>query len=283
MKSVLLSVTDHYSLHAHLFEPEKSNGKLLLINSATGVKQQVYFAFAQWLCEQGFLVITYDYSGVGLSKPHKMRGFKTSMRTWGTRDFKAVTDFIQNHFPDHEKYCLGHSVGALLLGMNRDSRMFRRFIFVGTQNAYLQHLPVKVAITAALGFGIAVPVTSAFLGYFPAHWFGLGESLPKGSAKDWRTLILHKKSTARLLSKLDEEYSAELDQEALIIYAEDDPWVKMKGMESLMKHVYPNMKKTYREVKVHESPKGKIGHVNFFRSYNKPLWNIVANEINKNQ
>ncbi len=281
MKALLLSAPDNYRLHAHLFEPERSNGKLLLINSATGVKQQVYFSFSQWLSEQGFTVITYDYRGVGLSKPEKMRGFKASMRTWGTQDFKAVTAYISENFAAYEKYCLGHSVGALILGMNKDSQMFRKFVFVGAQDAYLRHLPYKVALTAAFGFGIAVPVTNAFLGYFPAQWFGLGESLPKGSASDWRTLVLHRKSTARLLEKLGDDYAEKLQQEAFVIYAEDDPWVKMKGMESLMNSVYPNMKKTYREIKTNESPVGKIGHVNFFRSYNKPLWKIVKDQLNR--
>lgn len=43
MEKLILTTEDHASLAVHLFKPEKSNGKLLLINSATGVKQQVYF------------------------------------------------------------------------------------------------------------------------------------------------------------------------------------------------------------------------------------------------
>ena len=279
MKPLLISASDGYPVHAHLFEPEIGNGKLLLVNSATGVKQQVYFAFAQWLAEKGFVVITYDYRGIGLSKPEKMKGFKASMRTWGTQDYAAITRYIRKHFDDLVPFCLGHSVGALILGMNKDSAMFKKFVFVGAQDAYLRHLPYKVTFTAAIGFGIAVPVTNTFLGYFPAHWFGLGESLPKGSANDWRTLVLHKKSTARLLEKLGDNFAAALDQETVVLYAEDDPWVKMKGMESMMNSVYPNLKKSYREIKAVESPIGKIGHINFFRSYNKPLWEIVANEL----
>ena len=106
---------DNYTLSAHLFEPEKPRNKLLLINSATGVKQHIYFSFAQYFSEQGFTVITYDYRGIGLSKPEKMKGFQASMRIWGTQDYKAVTDFIKINFPQHRKFCLGHSVGALIL------------------------------------------------------------------------------------------------------------------------------------------------------------------------
>ena len=279
MKELKLFTSDNALITVHLFEPQNPNGKLLLINSATGVKQQVYFSFANYFKENGFTVITYDYRGIGLSKPKKMKGFKASMRIWGTHDYKAVTDFIQEKYSGFRKFCLGHSVGALILGMNDDSKIFEKFIFVGTQDAYIGNLPKKVAATAVLGFGLAVPVTSHLLGYFPAHWFGLGETLPKGSAMDWRTLILNKKSTSKLFEKIEEDHSKNLHQETFVIYAEDDPWVKMKGMESLMNNGYPNLKKTYREIKVSESPKKEIGHINFFRSYNKNLWKIVLDEL----
>lgn len=279
MKELVLQTPDHFPISVKIFEPEIPNRKLLVINSATGVKQQVYFSFAKYLAAQGFTVITYDYRGIGESKPRKMKGFEASMRIWGTRDFKTITTFIKENYPDYTKFCLGHSVGALILGMNEDSVIFKKFIFVATQDAYIGHLSWRVAVTAALGFGIAVPVTVILKGYFPAHRFGLGESLPKGSAYDWRTLILNKKSTSRLYEKIEKDHSKDLNQEAFIIHAEDDSWVTMKGMESLMNNSYPNMKKTYQEIKVSESPKKQVGHINFFRSYNRVLWKIILDKI----
>ncbi len=280
MKEITLKTVDGVQLAAKIFEPEASNRKLFLINSATGVKQQVYFSFAKYLAENGFTVITYDYRGVNESKPEKLKGFNASMRLWGTLDFKTLTDFIKENYNDYRKFCLGHSVGALILGMNKDSAIFEKFIFVATQNSYLRNLPWKIAVTAFFGFGIALPVSTGLCGYFPAQFFGLGETLPKGVAYDWRTLIFNKKSTVRLFETVDHDYSKSLTQEAFIIHAEDDPWITMKGMESLMQNGYPNLKKTYREIKVSESPKKEIGHINFFRNFNKNLWKMVLDELN---
>lgn len=279
MKSINIVAEDNYSLSAHLFEPKNSNGKLLLINSATGVKQQIYFSFAQFFSEQGFTVMTYDYRGIGLSKPSKMKGFEASMRTWGTKDYKAVTNYIKTNFPDFQKFCLGHSVGALILGMNQDSEMFAAFIFVGTQNAFVGNLKFKTKIEAYLGFGIIQPLSTKILGYFPANWFGLGESLPLGSAFDWRILILNKKSTNKLLEKV-EDFSRNLTQKVFVMRAEDDVWLTEKGVKSLLQNTYPNLKPTYRIIKTSESEKGEIGHINFFRNYNKKLWNIILKELN---
>ncbi len=278
MKELILKTKDGASIAAHLFLPDESNNKLLLVNSATGVKQQIYFSFAQYFAGKGFTVITYDYRGIGLSKPVNMRNFKSSAVLWGREDYGTVTDYIKKQFPVYEKFCVGHSVGALILGMNADSEMFKKFIFVGTQNAYVGNLKWKTKIEACLGFGVAQPVTTKLMGYFPAHWFGLGESLPEGNAFDWRKLILNKKSTNKLLERT-EDYSKKLHQNVFVIRAEDDVWLTEKGVKSLLNETYPNMKPTYRLIKVSESEKGKIGHINFFRSYNKKLWKIVLNEL----
>lgn len=278
MKRIDILTEDHYSLAAHLFEPQISNQKVLLINSATGVKQQIYFSVAQFFADHGFTVITYDYRGIGLSKPHKMRGFEASMRVWGTTDYKSLTDYIKSNFEDYKKYCLGHSVGALILGMNPDSEIFEEFIFVGTQNAFVGNLRLKTKIEAYLGFGIVQPLFTVLLGYFPASWFGLGESLPSGSAFDWRILILNKKSTNNLLEK-SADFSKKLRQKVLVIWAEDDAWLTEKGVKSLLENTYANLRPTYRHIYTSESEKGEIGHVNFFRSYNRKLWKILLDRL----
>ncbi|SHG70534.1 Predicted alpha/beta hydrolase [Chryseobacterium oranimense] len=278
MEKLELITKDRVSLAVHLFRPEKSNGKLLLINSATGVKQQVYFSFARFFSEHGFTVITYDYRGIGLSKPEKMKGYRASMRIWGSEDYKTLTQYIKTEFTEYKKYCLGHSVGALILGMNEDSIMFDEFIFVGTQNAFVGNLKLGTKVEAYLGFGIVQPLTTRLLGYFPANWFGLGESLPKNCAYDWRTLILNRKSTNKLLEKID-DYSKKLTQKVFVIRAEDDVWLTEKGVLSLLNNTYPNLRPSYRLVKTSESEKKEIGHINFFRSYNKKLWNIILNEL----
>ncbi len=278
MQSINITTEDNYSLAVHIFEPQNPNSKILLINSATGVKQQIYFSFAQFFSEQGFTVMTYDYRGIGLSKPDKMKGFEASMRIWGTKDYKAVTNYIKTNFSDYQKFCLGHSVGALILGMNEDSEIFEEFIFVGTQNAFVGNLKFKTKIEAYLGFGIAQPLSTKLLGYFPADWFGLGESLPSGSAFDWRTLILNRKSTNKLLEK-SEGFSKNLTQKVFVVRAEDDAWLTEKGVKSLLQDTYPNLRPTYRLLKTSESEKNEIGHINFFRSYNRKLWNIILERL----
>lgn len=281
MKCLRIITEDNTPLTAHLFEPKVFNNQFIVINSATGVRQQMYFGIAQFLSEKGFTVMTYDYRGIGLSKPRTIIDSNASMRLWGTQDFPAITHYIKTHFPHHEKYAIGHSVGALILGMNEDALDFEKLVFIATQKAYVENLTWKIKLIAYLGFGILQPLLTKIFGYFPANWFGIGESLPAGVAFDWRTLILHPKSTNQLLEQIDENFSKKLNQKPLIISAEDDSWVTEKGMQTLMNETYPNMQPRYRCLKKNESEKGEIGHINFFRNYNQKLWQIILDEFSR--
>lgn len=276
MKTITLNTQDYYPIIATVFEPKVPNGKLLLVNSATGVRQQTYYPFAQFFAENGYLVLTYDYRGVSLSKPKQLKGFKASMKTWGNTDYKAVTDYILENYPHHRKFLIGHSVGALILGMNKDSEIFEKFCFVATQNTYFRHLKPKIQLLSIIGFGFYQPIISNILGYFKTYFVNLGESLPKGVANDWRILLMNKKSINKLLEKTP-NFSKNLTQEVLFIHLEDDEWITKQGMRQLMTETFPNMKPTYRAIKVLESTGEEIGHINFFRAKHSKLWEIPLN------
>ena len=278
MKPLQIQTQDHFILAAHLFEPKIPSGQFLIINSATGVKQQLYFGLATYLAEHGVTVLTYDYRGIGLSKPSKMKGFHATMRDWGSHDYDAVAAYVFQHYSNFRITVLGHSVGALIVGMSSYSQKVNNFIFIATQNPYYSFLTPKIRLLGWFGFGLMQPVVSSTIGYFPGHWFGLGETLPKGCAADWRSLIMKKGSTNVLLKKV-KDYSKDLYQPVLFLRAEDDTWITDKGVHSLLNDTYPHLKVEQRILKISESEKGEIGHVNFFRSYNQNLWSIVLNRI----
>ena len=75
---------------------DKKPRDVVIINPATSVKCRYYFRFAQYLFDQGFDVITYDYRGIGESKPKSLRGFKASWVIWGEK--KGFTTFCRSVF-----------------------------------------------------------------------------------------------------------------------------------------------------------------------------------------
>jgi len=57
---------------------------VVIINAATSVRCRYYFRFAAFLFGEGMDLITYDYRGIGESRPATLRGFDAGWIDWGT-------------------------------------------------------------------------------------------------------------------------------------------------------------------------------------------------------
>ena len=88
------AAADGYSLAATLRRPAAGQEKgFVLVASATAVPRQYYARFAGHLAARGFGVMTFDYRGVGGSRPSSLRGFACRMRDWAALDIPAAVDF----------------------------------------------------------------------------------------------------------------------------------------------------------------------------------------------
>jgi predicted alpha/beta hydrolase len=90
-ETIKISAADGFPISVTCFKPKRFNGRVVLINSATGVKKDYYAVFATWLSELGFSVYTYDYRGIGESMQGSLKGFKATMEDWGTKDYKRLS------------------------------------------------------------------------------------------------------------------------------------------------------------------------------------------------
>src|SRR3546814_16319071 len=65
---------------------------LVIIHAATGVLARYYHRYAEYLAGRGCDAITYDYRGIGDSRPPRLKGCCDRGREWGTQAFAAVLD-----------------------------------------------------------------------------------------------------------------------------------------------------------------------------------------------
>src|ERR1700761_6415905 len=108
---VALPCDDGVILHGHLWiSPHGSAGRVI-INPATGVLARFYHRYARFLANHGFDVLTYDYRGIGASRPSKLRGCGYRWRDWGERDFEAALRFMRRRKGDAALNVVGHSFG----------------------------------------------------------------------------------------------------------------------------------------------------------------------------
>jgi hypothetical protein len=92
---------------------------VVIINAATSVRCRHYSRFADYLFANDFDVITYDYRGIGESRPASLKGLKASWSDWGALDFEAMLKRAQREFPNQPIDVVGHSFGGCAGGPGR--------------------------------------------------------------------------------------------------------------------------------------------------------------------
>src|SRR3546814_19176824 len=85
---------------------------------------------------RGFDAITYDYRGIGDSRPPRLKGCGYRWREWGTQDFAAVLDAAEQRAGGRPVMVVGHSIGGFLPALAPSLERCSAVLTVGAQYAY---------------------------------------------------------------------------------------------------------------------------------------------------
>ena len=156
---------------------------IVVINPATGVKANYYHHYAGFLSVHGFEVITFDYRGIGLSRPEKLTRRGWDWRHWGERDVEAVLALaMSSGLPVS---IVGHSIGGVLPGYAPSAGAVRRMLTMGAQYAWWRDYPAGKRRRMYLKWHVVMPALAALAGYFPGRRLNWLEDLPDGVAYQW--------------------------------------------------------------------------------------------------
>ncbi len=177
---------DGFVLGGHLWAPDDdtATARVIIVNAATGVLAKYYHRYAMFLAENGFHVITYDYRGIGESRPERLRGMRCRWQDWGRKDFDAVIGHVRSRWPDAEIQVVGHSVGGVVPLWATRSTEISRMLTVGGQYNWWRDWAPWARRTFTWRWKIATPVVSVLCGYLPAKRLGWMEDVPRGVALD---------------------------------------------------------------------------------------------------
>ncbi|USD52632.1 alpha/beta fold hydrolase [Vibrio sp. SCSIO 43153] len=181
---LVLKTPDALSIHARVFHPESEVKAGVIINAATAVKQSYYQRFAQFLAQNGYLVVTYDYRGIGQSAIQDTRDLRLTMQAWGEKDLATVIDWVTTHHSALDWHCIGHSVGGQILGLAANNTVFKSVYCVSSQSGYWANWEGISKPRMFAMWYFAVPVLSTLFGKVPGVFLG-GEALPGCIAKQW--------------------------------------------------------------------------------------------------
>ncbi len=185
-QELTFTTRDGVALRGHFWprNGQAANGRVM-INPATGVLARYYHRYAQFLNEHGFDVFTYDYRGIGLSRPEQLKGVRWRWSDWGTHDFDAAIECLDGLSQDGPLLVVGHSIGGFLPGFGHNCHKVARILTMGAQYAYWLDYAASQRLALFLKWHVAMPALTLGLGYFPGKRLGWLEDLPKGVAMDW--------------------------------------------------------------------------------------------------
>ena len=267
-----LAARDGFPLAATLHSPSASSGRAALIMPATGVPQEYYAKFADYLAARGFTALTFDYRGIGRSLEGDVRAVNARMRDWALLDGAAALSLL---FEKHSKvFLVGHSFGGQAFGLLPGAERAAAGFMVGSQSGYWKNWPALGRAWLWPVTHVALPLLSELHGYFPSSRFGFGEDLPKGVAIEWArwcrnpTYLVGDLGVADLYARFAAPLRA---------YAIADDALAPAGAVRKLLELYPSSRSELREVSPRELGERRIGHFGFFRErFRDTLWREAA-------
>ena len=271
-RQLRLRAADGYEIGAVFYAALRPRAprRVAVLHGGAGIPALRYRRFATFLAEWGIPVLTYDYRGIGLSRPQALRGFQATIEDWAEYDAAAAIAWLRQRFPRDEILGISHSIGCLPLGGAPNAAEQARIVMVGAHTGYYGDYRPLYRLPMAFAWHGLMPAVTRFVGYFPADRLGLGEDLPAGMALEWaerRRPDLRPNGAEpageRRLRLLG--YCAALQCPAMAISVSDDAFATVEGTRRLLSY-FPNLASpqlllfTPTDAQVR-----RIGHFGFFR------------------
>lgn len=266
-----LKAADGYPLQATHYAAIFAPVGRLIIAGATGVPQRFYSRFALFAAAQGIEVWTLDYRGIGLSRPHSLRGFRMDYLDWARLDLAALLDHVaaQGEGP---LWMVGHSYGGHAFGLLPKVERVQRFATFATGAGWHGWMPPLERLRVRLMWRVLGPLIVRVRGYLAWSLLGMGEDLPRDVFYQWR----HWCQWPRYFfdDPAMSGLSAQFERVRIpirAINASDDKWAPPASRDAFMA-AYSQAQLECLTIAPETLGMRSIGHMNYFRPQAQALW-----------
>jgi predicted alpha/beta hydrolase len=280
METITLTTSNGIALAGTRFAPAGKTKAVVVLPAAMGVKQDFYVPFAQFLSEQGFAVLTFDYRGMGQSVPpgfrNSLRGFKADLFDWAERDYNAALRDAKAWHPELPLLVVGHSLGGQLPGLLPDNHLIDGLLTVAAGSGYWQDNAPQTKRVVWLMWYFAVPLYTRLFGYFPGKKVKKVGDLPKGVIYQWAQWCKNPHYVVDAAGNPIREGFEKMRIPMLSLSFTDDEMMSRRSIDSLL-GFYKNAQLDRRYIAPQDVGAKRIGHFGFFRpQFKTSLWQQAA-------
>lgn len=272
---------DSGPLAATLFYPPEASPKgAVMIASATGVRRHFYAAFARYLAEQGFVVMSFDYSGIGGSLHGPLKQSATRLQDWGQQDMPAILDELMRRFPNMPYHLIGHSAGGQLVGLMPNAHHLSSVFNYASSSGSLRNMKGYFRLQAHFFMDVYIPLNNRLFGLTRTDWVGMGEPLPREVAQQWATWCKGRGYVETGFgTTIQTHYYDRIQCPSLWVTALDDDIACSSNVDDMIR-VYTHMPTQRIDLRPGDYGFKEIGHMNFFRRAYSVLWPIALDFLN---
>lgn len=282
MQDLDLAAASGSRIAASLFVPAQRPRATVLIACAMGVKQDYYSDFAAWLARQGYAALTFDYRGVGASRPeamrHSLRGFDADLFDWAD-DVDAAIEHLTRIAPEAPLYVVGHSLGAQLPGMLKHRDRIAGLVSIAAGSGYWRDNAPSLKRLALYFWHVVVPLATPLFGYFPGARLRKVGDLPRGVIWQWRRWCLNPRYHVGAEGEAVRQQFAAARFPVVALSMTDDELLTERSTRVLI-DCYENAPRELQRITPADANGRRIGHFGFFRAqFEATLWTRVASVL----
>lgn len=270
--AVRFRAPDGYELGGLLYEAHGAPAprQVAVLHPGAAIPQLRYRHFARFLAEAGIPVFTYDYRGIGASRPASLRGFRATMEDWAEYDCAAAIGWLRERFRASEIAGIAHSISTLLQGGAHNAAEQAQVVMVGPHTGYYADYLSAYRPAMTVMWHAVMPVVTRLVGYFPARRLGLGDDIPREIALQWagrRSPDLRPRPGEAACGRRSRllDHCAGLGYRVHVILATDDAFATAASAARVLSY-FPSARLVQRQVFTPADAEGRrLGHFGFFR------------------
>jgi predicted alpha/beta hydrolase len=282
MKKITITASDGYPLSAMIAKPIGTSTRTIIISSATGIKKEFYLNFAQFLVNNGYNVLLYDYRGIGESAPDDLKLSDSYMHDWGVLDMNAALNYMVEEESLTNIVWIGHSVGGQLVGFLEKREHIKHIISISAALGYWGYFPFPMKMVVWTLWYVISPVLTKIYGYGTLKKVGWGEDLSKNTFLEWRGWCMNKEYYGNFLQeKLHTDKFYDFKVPITAVYLSDD-YIANDITAPLMSKFYPNSTFDVLKLQVKRYTSHKVGHSGIFKKkFQNSLWPLLVDIVEK--